>query len=92
MPGGNHHRAALDALGAGNVMYSVDYPSESMTEAAEWLDASKLDAHVRAKIEPGKRPSVAETRSAGRMTQASLSGRRRRCVRTRRGRSRGLFR
>ena len=32
-------------------MYSIDYPFESMTEAAEWLDASKLDAHVRAKIE-----------------------------------------
>ena len=32
-------------------MYSVDYPFESMNEAAGWLDASKLDAHVRAKIE-----------------------------------------
>ncbi len=32
-------------------MYSVDYPFESMTEAAEWLDAAKLDAQVRAKIE-----------------------------------------
>lgn len=42
---------ALDALGEDNVMYSIDYPFESMTEAAEWLDASKLDAHVRAKIE-----------------------------------------
>lgn len=32
-------------------MYSVDHPFESMTEAAEWLDAYKLDAQVRAKIE-----------------------------------------
>ena len=32
-------------------MYSVDYPFESMTGAAGWLDAAKLDAHVRAKIE-----------------------------------------
>jgi predicted TIM-barrel fold metal-dependent hydrolase len=32
-------------------MYSVDYPFESMTEAAGWLDAAELDAHVRAKIE-----------------------------------------
>jgi predicted TIM-barrel fold metal-dependent hydrolase len=47
-----NRRAAPWTLGAGNVTYSVDYPSESMTDAAEWLDASKLDAHVRAKIEP----------------------------------------
>jgi 2,3-dihydroxybenzoate decarboxylase len=44
-------RCALDALGEDNVMYSIDYPFESMTEAAEWLDAAELDAHVRAKIE-----------------------------------------
>jgi predicted TIM-barrel fold metal-dependent hydrolase len=34
-----------------NVMYSVDYPFESMTEAAGWLDAAKLDPAVRAKVE-----------------------------------------
>jgi len=44
-------RCALDALGEDNVMYSVDYPFESMTEAAAWLDAAKLDAQARAKIE-----------------------------------------
>jgi 2,3-dihydroxybenzoate decarboxylase len=44
-------RCALDAVGEDNVMYSVDYPFESMTEAAEWLDAAKLDPQVRAKIE-----------------------------------------
>jgi predicted TIM-barrel fold metal-dependent hydrolase len=32
-------------------MFSVDYPFESMTEAAGWLDAAKLDPQVRAKIE-----------------------------------------
>jgi 2,3-dihydroxybenzoate decarboxylase len=42
---------ALDALGEDNVMYSIDYPFESMTEAAEWIDASQLGAHARAKIE-----------------------------------------
>jgi 2,3-dihydroxybenzoate decarboxylase len=46
-------RCALDALGEDNVMYSVDYPFESMTEAAEWLDTAKVDAQVRAKIEGG---------------------------------------
>jgi 2,3-dihydroxybenzoate decarboxylase len=44
-------RCALDALGEDNVMYSIDYPFESMTEAAEWLDAAELDPKVRAKIE-----------------------------------------
>lgn len=44
-------RCALDVLGEDNVMYSVDYPFESMTEAAGWLDAAKLDPQVRAKIE-----------------------------------------
>jgi 2,3-dihydroxybenzoate decarboxylase len=44
-------RCALDALGEDNVMYSVDYPFESMTEASGWLDAAGLDARVRAKIE-----------------------------------------
>jgi 2,3-dihydroxybenzoate decarboxylase len=44
-------RCALDALGQDSVMFSVDYPFESMTEAATWLDAAKLDPHVRAKIE-----------------------------------------
>jgi len=32
-------------------MYSIDYPFESMSEAAKWLDAAKPDAHVRSKIE-----------------------------------------
>lgn len=44
-------RCALDALDEDNVMYSVDYPFESMTEASGWLDAAGLDARVRAKIE-----------------------------------------
>jgi 2,3-dihydroxybenzoate decarboxylase len=44
-------RCALDALGEDGVMYSVDYPFESMTEAAGWLDAAELDRKVRAKIE-----------------------------------------
>jgi 2,3-dihydroxybenzoate decarboxylase len=44
-------RCALDALGEDSVMYSVDYPFESMTEATGWLDAASLDPAVRAKIE-----------------------------------------
>jgi 2,3-dihydroxybenzoate decarboxylase len=44
-------RCALGALGEDSVMYSVDYPFESMTEATGWLDAAELDPRVRAKIE-----------------------------------------
>jgi 2,3-dihydroxybenzoate decarboxylase len=44
-------RCALDALGEDSVMYSVDYPFESMTEATGWLDAANLDPAVRSKIE-----------------------------------------
>ncbi|HTU05376.1 MAG TPA: hypothetical protein VMG13_07450, partial [Trebonia sp.] len=36
-------RCALDALGEDNVTCSVDYLFESMTEATQWLDASKLN-------------------------------------------------
>jgi 2,3-dihydroxybenzoate decarboxylase len=42
---------ALDEPGEDNVMYSVDYPFESITETTEWLDTSKLDPQARAKIE-----------------------------------------
>ncbi len=44
-------RCALDALGEDSVMYSVDYPFESITEASEWLDAANLDPRVCAKAE-----------------------------------------
>jgi len=44
-------RCALDALGEDSVMYSIDYPFESMAEGAQWLDAATLDTKVRAKIE-----------------------------------------
>ena len=44
-------RCALDALGEGNVLYAVDYPFESMSEAADWLDTSKLEQQARGKIE-----------------------------------------
>jgi 2,3-dihydroxybenzoate decarboxylase len=44
-------RCALDALGEDSVMFSVDYPFESMTEAADWLGAAELDPKVRAKVE-----------------------------------------
>lgn len=44
-------RCALDALGEDSIMYAVDYPFESMTEAAGWLGTSEIDQQTRAKIE-----------------------------------------
>jgi len=55
-------RCALDALGHDSVMFSVDYPFESMTEAAQWLDAAELDPKVRAKIERENAQAVLKLR------------------------------
>jgi 2,3-dihydroxybenzoate decarboxylase len=41
---------AISALGEDNVMYSVDYPFESMTEAANWFDAAHLSDAVHIKV------------------------------------------
>ena len=41
---------AISALGEDNVMYSVDDPFESMTEAASWFDAAPLSDTVRVKV------------------------------------------
>ena len=41
---------AISALGEDNVMYAVDYPFESMTEAAGWFDAAPLSDAVRVKV------------------------------------------
>jgi 2,3-dihydroxybenzoate decarboxylase len=38
---------ALSALGADRVMFSADYPFESMEEAAEFMDSVPLDARTR---------------------------------------------
>lgn len=68
-------RCALDALGEDNVMYSVDYPFESMTEAADWLDASKLDAHVRAKVEHENAHALLKLKQPGAAAPAAAQSR-----------------
>ena len=41
---------AIGALGAGHVMFSVDYPYESSEEAASFIEHVPLDAAVRASV------------------------------------------
>lgn len=41
---------AIGEMGADAVMFSVDYPYESIAVAADWIDAAPLDAATKAKI------------------------------------------
>jgi 2,3-dihydroxybenzoate decarboxylase len=45
--------AALSALGADHVMFSVDYPYEDSAEAGRFLDTAAVDEETRAKIGRG---------------------------------------
>ncbi|MBL1079936.1 amidohydrolase family protein [Nocardia sp. 2] len=40
-------RNAIDEIGADRVMFSVDYPYESMDDAADWFDKADLPGSVR---------------------------------------------
>ncbi|SLN51305.1 Amidohydrolase [Aquimixticola soesokkakensis] len=40
-------RCAIDAIGADRVMFSMDYPFENPTEAAEWIEAAPLSQAER---------------------------------------------
>ncbi len=42
--------AALTAMGEDAIMFSVDHPFESMTEASTWLDAAAVTEAVREKL------------------------------------------
>jgi 2,3-dihydroxybenzoate decarboxylase len=41
---------AIGEIGTDAVMFSVDYPYESIAVAADWIDAAPLDAATKAKI------------------------------------------
>ncbi|HSZ28522.1 MAG TPA: amidohydrolase family protein, partial [Pseudonocardiaceae bacterium] len=45
--------ATLAELGADRVLFSVDYPYESMYEAAAWFDNASISDNDRAKIGRG---------------------------------------
>ena len=44
---------ALKALGEDQILFSVDHPFESMTEASAWFDRAPISEQVRDKIEVG---------------------------------------
>src|SRR5260370_16167561 len=54
---GHFHTRSLDnaisAIGADRVMFSVDYPYESMNEAVDWFTTCPLSHNDRAKIGGG---------------------------------------
>lgn len=41
---------AVDALGEDSIMYSVDYPFESMEDASAWLNAAAIPEGLKEKI------------------------------------------
>ena len=43
-------RCALDAMGAGNVMFSVDYPFEKTELAAQFIDQARISETERAQV------------------------------------------
>ena len=45
--------AALSALGADKVLFSIDYPYEDSATAGRFLDAAPLDETTRAKVARG---------------------------------------
>ena len=49
---------AVNVMGSDRVLYSVDYPYESTTEASEWFDALDLEASVKKAIAHGNAEEV----------------------------------
>jgi 2,3-dihydroxybenzoate decarboxylase len=53
-PSGNFHTPTLDnviaEMGIDRVMFSVDYPYESIPEGADWFDACPLTGEARDKV------------------------------------------
>lgn len=43
-------RNAMDEIGSDGVLFSTDYPFESMEEAATWFDAAEIGENDREKI------------------------------------------
>ena len=43
-------RCALDNLGEDNVMFSADYPFESLKDACDWVEGADIDEARKAKV------------------------------------------
>jgi len=57
-------RCALDAMGAGNVMFSVDYPFEKTELAAQFIDQARISETERAQVAAGNARRILRLPSA----------------------------
>jgi gamma-resorcylate decarboxylase len=66
---GNFHTLALNntlaEVGADHVLFSIDYPYESMREAADWFDNASISEDDRGKIGRGNAEKLFSLTSAG---------------------------
>ncbi|MDJ0929826.1 amidohydrolase family protein [Breoghania sp.] len=51
-------RCALDNLGEDNVMFSADYPFESLKEACDWVEGAEIDDARKAKVTHGNAETI----------------------------------
>ncbi len=57
-------RCALDAMGAGNVMFSVDYPFEKTELAAQFIEQARISETERAQVAAGNARQILKLPSA----------------------------
>ena len=57
-------RCALDAMGPGNVMFSVDYPFEKTELAAQFIDQARISETERAQVAKGNARQILRLPSA----------------------------
>lgn len=57
-------RCALDAMGADNVMFSVDYPFEKTELAAQFIDQARISETERAQVAAGNARQILKLRAA----------------------------
>ena len=58
-------RCALDAMGAGNVMFSVDYPFEKTELAAQFIEQARVSEAERAKVASGNARQILRFPASG---------------------------
>lgn len=63
-------RCALDAMGAGNVMFSVDYPFENTELAAKFMEEANISEAERSKVAFGNARQILRFRTSSPLTHA----------------------
>ncbi len=51
-------RCTLDNLGVNNVMFSADYPFESLKDACDWVEGAKISDEEKAKVTHGNAEEI----------------------------------